>query len=102
MCGLRRSHENREQSLKSRGRVTAARDRSRAQLEKPDIFVGGRAGRKGVRTQECTWKVRELALVLTPGQRSGCSSVREKSVIEPPLLGIPAGVTFHLATGGLS
>lgn len=32
MCGLRRSHENREQSLKSRGRVMAARDRSRTQL----------------------------------------------------------------------
>lgn len=55
-----------------------------------------------MRIQECTWKVRELALVLTPGQRSGCSSVREKRVIEPPLLGIPAGVTFHLATGSLS
>lgn len=34
-----------------------------------------------------------------PGQRSGGLSVREKRVIEPLLLGIPAGVTFHLATG---
>lgn len=25
----------------------------------------------GVRTQECTWKFRDLAVVLTPGQRSG-------------------------------
>lgn len=101
MCGLGKSLGEWRTILKSRGHAMASRGGSRAQLEKPGFFMGGRAGRE--------WGEDPRVHLEVQGSRRGVDPRTEEWVVfcqkrvrRATDAGNSCGITSHLPTWSLS